>query len=82
MTSVGSVMAVMTPAQLMQKGEELYSSFNPARMSVDAHADEFIKRNKVVNQDDATFLRQIFYGAIRYKRLIGILMGAFYHHNR
>lgn len=75
-------MAVMTPAQLMQYGQELYSSYNPARMSVDAHADEFIKTSKIVNLDDATFLRQMFYGAIRYKRLIGILMGAFYHHNR
>ena len=38
---------------------------------MDAHADECVHRWKVRNEDDATFLRQVFYGCIRYKRLIG-----------
>lgn len=71
----------MEPGALMKRAEEMYASFNPGRTSVDAHADERILKWKVRNEEDATFLRQVFYGCVRYKRLIGAFMSAFMHHN-
>jgi hypothetical protein len=74
-------MRPMDPGELVSKAEELVSSFNPARMTVDAHADEQILRWNVREANDETFLRQIFYGCVRYKRMIDVLVTAFYHDN-
>jgi hypothetical protein len=71
----------LPPAKLMERAVNMLSSFNPGRVTVDAHADEVFAKYKVRNEDDATFLRQVFYGCIRYKRLLGIFISAFFHHN-
>jgi hypothetical protein len=71
----------MEPGKLMARAEEMYTTFNPGRVTVDAHADERLLKWKVRNEEDAVFLRQVFYGCMRYKRLIGILISAFMHHN-
>lgn len=80
-TQAAKALLPMEPAKLIARAEEMYTTFNPARVTVDAHADERILKWKVRNEDDATFLRQVFYGCIRYKRLIGIFISAFMHHN-
>eukprot|EP00218_Dolichomastix_sp_CCMP3274_P008635 CAMPEP_0170144934 /NCGR_PEP_ID=MMETSP0033_2-20121228/16248_1 /TAXON_ID=195969 /ORGANISM="Dolichomastix tenuilepis, Strain CCMP3274" /LENGTH=781 /DNA_ID=CAMNT_0010381465 /DNA_START=178 /DNA_END=2526 /DNA_ORIENTATION=- len=71
----------LTPKQLMELSERLYTSFQPERMTIDAHADECVKAWKVHNDDDATFMRQVFYGCIRFQKLLNVAMSAFYFHN-
>ena len=80
-TQAARALLPMEPAKLMERAEEMYTSFNPGRTTVDTHADERIHKWKIRNEDDATFLRQVFYGCIRYKRLIGVFVSSFMHHN-
>jgi len=80
-TRYGMDLDVLHPAELIKKCEELYTSFNPGTVTPDCHAEETIKSWKVQNSDDVTFLKQVFYGLYRYKKLINIFTSAFYHHN-
>jgi hypothetical protein len=80
-TQAALALLPMEPGKLMARAEEMYTTFNPGRVTVDAHADERLLKWKVRNEEDAVFLRQVFYGCMRYKRLIGILISAFMHHN-
>ena len=55
-------MRPMDAGDLIARAIELCSSFNPARVTLDAHADERLAAWNVRHADDATFLRQILYG--------------------
>lgn len=112
----------LSAGELMRRAEELYTSFSPALVTVDTHADEFLREWRVTSESDATFLRQVsrcfatpaparvggdntypsstspapeprffarasprthqvFYGCVRYRRLLGVLLAAFYSRN-
>ena len=68
------------PAEL-GKAEELFATFEPAKMSLDAHADAKIEEWRVRDPEDAVFLRQVLYGVTRYARFLGVVVRAFMHHN-
>lgn len=38
---------MLSPEKLLALCQEAYTSFNPAAMTMDAHADEFLKLKKV-----------------------------------
>ena len=64
----------------MQKAEALLASFQPARLTLDAHLDEALAALPVDSQDDDASLRQLVYGATRYSALLDTFKAAFYHH--
>jgi hypothetical protein len=74
-------MRPMDPAELISKAEELFATFEPAKMSLDAHADAKLEEWRVRDPDDAVFLRQVLYGVTRYARFLGVVVRAFMHHN-
>ena len=74
-------MRPMDPAELVSKAEELFATFEPAKMSLDAHADAKIEEWRVRDPEDAVFLRQVLYGVTRYARFLGVVVRAFMHHN-
>ena len=60
---------------------EVYSSFTPASHTPDAHADNILKEKRV-DHAEAMFVKQVFYGTVRYKKLLRAFLSAFYHKNR
>lgn len=64
---------------LLEASEEVYTSFNPARLTIDAHSDAYISQHRINNKDDDTFIRQVLYGTVRYRKLILAFTNAFYH---
>ena len=68
----------LTAAELLAKAQELFTSFNAAAVSVDTHTEETLRAWRLPHESDATFLRQVFYGCVRYKKLLGAMLAAFY----
>jgi len=73
----------LPPSSLMKFVEEMYVEYNAGAMTVDSHADAWIeaRRRKVQTASDEVFLRQILYGAVRYKKFLKAFMAAFYFRN-
>ena len=67
---------------LMDKCLQCCTSFNPAQLSLDAHAEAFISDNKMTSEADCSFVRQVLYGTTRYHALLKCFVDAFYQKNR
>lgn len=69
--------------------EQCYAELDVGKTTVDSHTEDFLKGKRLigpggsaVSQDDedtATFVKQVVYGTVRYKRLIMVLLTAFYN---
>eukprot|EP00297_Palpitomonas_bilix_P002328 CAMPEP_0113895456 /NCGR_PEP_ID=MMETSP0780_2-20120614/17373_1 /TAXON_ID=652834 /ORGANISM="Palpitomonas bilix" /LENGTH=799 /DNA_ID=CAMNT_0000886289 /DNA_START=165 /DNA_END=2564 /DNA_ORIENTATION=+ /assembly_acc=CAM_ASM_000599 len=68
----------MKPAELLKKCEEIYTSYNPSKVTVDTHAERFIVEQKIKEGGDALFLKQVLYGCVRYKKVLKIAVTHFY----
>lgn len=60
----------MKRRELLAACEQLIKSFDPARMTVDAHADEQLRELTGASASDRLFLQQVFYGTFRYRELL------------
>lgn len=67
---------------LMDTCLECCSSFNPGRLSLDAHADAFINDKKLTSEADCSFVKQVLYGTTRFHALLKSFVTAFYQKNR
>ena len=81
-TSVAKTDRRPGPRKLLELCEAAYTSFNPGQLTLDSHADECVKAFKISATDAEGFVRQVLYGVVRYKKLLGAFVKSFYHHNR
>lgn len=68
----------MKRKQLLAVCEQLIKSFNPDKMTVDAHAEEELRSYDAA---DRLFLQQVFYGSFRYRELLRSLLTHFLNAN-
>lgn len=71
----------LAPRELLQLAEDLYTSFEPAKVTVDSHTEEFFLKRRVC-EGDRVFAEQVLYGCTRYKKLLDAFITALYYHER
>lgn len=72
----------LSPEELINACQECCTSFNPAQLSLDAHADAFLLEHKLTAEADCAFIRQVLYGTVRFQALLKAFVDAFYQRNR
>ncbi|QDZ23303.1 hypothetical protein HOP50_10g58410 [Chloropicon primus] len=65
--------------KLMSLAEAMFVTFNPDKKTVDTHIDEFFKEHRINSKDVQGFLSQIFYGSIRFRKFVNVLVSSLYH---
>ena len=68
--------------QLLQACQDCCTTFNPAQLSLDAHADAFLAERDITVQSDCSFIKQVLYGTVRFHALLKTFVEAFYRKNR
>ncbi len=64
---------------LIETAIDMIKGFNPITQTVDSHADDFLAKMK--NQYEKVFLKQVFYGCIRYEEFFKAFCSAFFSEN-
>ena len=72
----------MGPRQVLEQCQQLVSSFNPAVMTVDAHAMEQLGDTSAPDAAaHKVFIQQVLYGCVRYRKPLKVFLSNFYHDN-
>ena len=73
-------MVRLDPADLISLTVQAVDSFVAVQLvkTLDAHADEFLKSKKGLEDVDQEFVRQVLYGVNRYKKLVKVMVSSFY----
>lgn len=71
-----------SPKELLRFCVSFSSSFNPARLTLDSHAENCVAELKITNPDAKSFVTQVLYGVYRYRRLLKALSDAFFQECR
>ena len=69
----------MAPDDLIARATEMLASFDGDKVSPDAHAERCLDEWRVREDSDATFIRQCFYGCVRYAKMLGAFTKTMYH---
>jgi hypothetical protein len=64
---------------LIETATDMIKGYNPVTMTVDSHADDFLSGLK--NQYEKVFLKQVFYGCVRYEEFFKVFCRAFFAEN-
>ena len=64
----------------MQRTADILAAFKPAQQTIDSHLDTTLAAPPLATPPDATFLRQLVYGTLRYAPLLAAFKAAFFHH--
>ncbi len=72
----------MTPKELLKACESVMKSFNPQVTTVDSHSKEKLGVAEGPNAEPAkVFIKQVFYGCVRYKLALKTFLSSFYYNN-
>ena len=69
---------ILTTGELIARCEECVRTYDPSRMTVDSHIDEFCKQCRISDPDDERFVQQVTYGTFKYKKMLKIFLSSFY----
>ena len=64
--------------KLIKYCEEIWHTYNHAATTPDTHVEECLAKWKIEDPKDNKFVQQVFTGLVRYKKLIGVFIQAFY----
>ena len=73
----GRAVAPHGPGDLIARATEMLASFDGDKVSPDAHAERCL--DECEEASDATFIRQCFYGRVRYAKMLGAFTKTMYH---
>ena len=69
----------MKYGDLIDTAIAMIKAYNPIVMTLDSHADEYLEKLK--NMYEKVFLKQVFYGCIRYEEFFKAFCKAFFEQN-
>jgi len=70
----------MKPADLLKACITIIDTYDPKKTTVDAHCDASPVTKKVTEVEHK-FIKQVFYGCVRYKKFLGIFVTGFLYKN-
>ena len=71
---------MMKPADLLKACITIIDTYDPKKTTVDAHCDASPVTKKVTEVEHK-FIKQVFYGCVRYKKFLGIFVTGFLYKN-
>ena len=69
---------ILTTGELIARCEECVRTYDPSRMTVDSHIDEFCRQCRISDPDDERFVQQVAYGTFKYKKMLKIFLSSLY----
>ena len=66
-------------SELVEVAQECVKSFNPVINTIDSHADQFL--TSVKDPYEKAFIKQVFYGCVRYQDFLKVFIKKFYERN-
>ena len=71
-----------TPKQLLEECEDILGTFDPSKVTLDTHAFNVLGPAEGDDVDpDKVFVKQVFYGCLRYRKVLRIAVSSFYYNN-
>lgn len=74
-------MATLSHEELIVKCTQVLESYDPKRTTVDAHLDDTPVLTNKMSDVDTKFVSQVFYGCIRYQKLLRLFVNSFLYKN-
>ncbi|KAI8486206.1 Cilia- and flagella-associated protein 99 [Branchiostoma belcheri] len=69
----------MSHKKLLACCVELLDTFNPEENCVEDHLKHFLKKNKSLDENDQTFIVEVFSGCVRYAPIMKVVVDGFYN---
>jgi hypothetical protein len=64
--------------KLLATCKKMINSYNPSLVTPSTHVDNFLKENKIRDENTGVFLREIMYGTQRFSKLLKIIVDGLY----
>lgn len=75
----GNHLGPYSSGELLKLCDELICSYNEAQMTPTTHAELFMKKKKIRDENAASFIQQIFFGLESHKPAVKLIMKGFYY---